>query len=263
MRRLIGAAVLTALLLVPSTVSADTAPFLVATAPDAAGCTGLEVHGYQGLVLTLAPWDGSDGGGNVRCARVGRQFYVPLVGYSRLVFTWQRWECCNGPSPILTTYVWETDGDLDSTHMIRHVYCPGQHGIDVVNRFVLVREVCGLPHRWLASALETDLGPLPGMFPATGGDVDRLQMPLYMRVRQRIAYAASGPDLHNRELWVSDRNFDGQSMTMVDIWPGHRSSNPHGFVSHGTFVTFVADDGHGAALWRTDGTLAGTYKVNH
>jgi ELWxxDGT repeat protein len=146
--------------------------------------------------------------------------------------------------------------------MIRHVYCPGQHGIDVVNDFVLVREVCGTPHRWSASALETDFGPLPGVFPATGGHIDSLQMPLYVRVGQRIAYAASGPGLHNRELWVSDRNFDGQSMTMVDIWPGRGSSNPHGFVSHGSYFTFLANDGQGAALWRTDGTVKGTHKAN-
>ena len=48
-----------------------------------------------------------------------------------------------------------------------------------------------------------------------------------------------------------------------DILPRHSSStNPRNFVSMGGNLYFTADDGiHGEELWRTDGTLGGTYMV--
>jgi len=54
----------------------------------------------------------------------------------------------------------------------------------------------------------------------------------------------------------------GNSGLVKDIYLGSQSSNPHSMVTMGGNLYFVADDGvHGEELWRTDGTLGGTYMV--
>jgi ELWxxDGT repeat protein len=42
-----------------------------------------------------------------------------------------------------------------------------------------------------------------------------------------------------------------------------RSSNPRQFTTMGSITFFIAeDDDHGAELWRTDGTAAGTFLLS-
>lgn len=60
------------------------------------------------------------------------------------------------------------------------------------------------------------------------------------------------------ELWQTD----GTTTALVkDINPGISDSDPNDQVKAGSFVFFSANDGSEAALWRTNGTSAGTKKL--
>jgi ELWxxDGT repeat protein len=265
-RRLIVLAVLAAAVFQATPVAAvDIDPYLVPTAPDANGCTGIEIHGQEGLILTLAAWDGLPNA--VHCAKaVDQQLSVFNALDHRLVFTWRRYEWTSRfySTPTFLSYVWETNGHLAGTKLVTSVTCGGKHPVRFVNETVVVSEVCpgegGCCPGW--SEITTDTGDLPGFQPGAGAAADGARFPLYVTMAgRRIAYAANDPAGNGRELWVSGAPFSG-STTMVDINPGGGSSNPRYLKSHGSYATFTADDGHGRTLWRTDGTVKGTYKVS-
>ncbi|HAS44242.1 MAG TPA: hypothetical protein DCS93_27435 [Microscillaceae bacterium] len=66
----------------------------------------------------------------------------------------------------------------------------------------------------------------------------------------------------NRELWVSDGTAAGTRL-VKDINVGNNnSSNPNNLVEKNGLCFFFANDGSGEALWRSDGTDAGTVKLS-
>ncbi len=66
---------------------------------------------------------------------------------------------------------------------------------------------------------------------------------------------------HGYELYATDGT-PGSARMVKDIKPGLGGSNPTNFVAAGNGVVyFAADDGTGAAVWRSDGTAAGTAKL--
>lgn len=73
----------------------------------------------------------------------------------------------------------------------------------------------------------------------------------------KVVFAGNDPD-RGAEPWVTDGTPAG-TKRLKDIWPGPRSSSPHGFAALGNRVLFWAEDAaHGRELWITDGTEAGT-----
>jgi ELWxxDGT repeat protein len=98
-------------------------------------------------------------------------------------------------------------------------------------------------------------------------------------VTYRIAFGSLGSNLFFRaytpadgeELWKSDGTLDGTVM-LKDLYPGCtqpafggckvNSSNPQGFFAANGFLFFLATDGTGMHLWRTDGTPGQTVRVN-
>jgi ELWxxDGT repeat protein len=85
----------------------------------------------------------------------------------------------------------------------------------------------------------------------------------FMPIGNRVVFDGYGKkgQKGRNELWVSGGTRKSTHL-LVDIRPGYPGSDPTAFVSHGTYVTFIADDGQGRATWRTDGTVKGTHKVN-
>ena len=88
---------------------------------------------------------------------------------------------------------------------------------------------------------------------------------------QYLLFAATGP-YNGRELWyryfiggaLNEGFGDPGELSVIDIIPGMRSSNPSGFTSSGGYlpVLFQAyNEVTGMELWITDGTIAGTMIV--
>lgn len=71
-------------------------------------------------------------------------------------------------------------------------------------------------------------------------------------------------ETHGMELWVSDGTDAGTTL-LKDIYPGINTSSAGwagNFTECGNKLFFIANDGiHGAELWATDGSEAGTYMV--
>jgi len=63
-----------------------------------------------------------------------------------------------------------------------------------------------------------------------------------------------------RELWVSDGTEAG-TVLVKDIRPGGESSDIEQATGFGNLVGFVANDGSGPGLWRSNGTDPGTYRL--
>jgi ELWxxDGT repeat protein len=77
-------------------------------------------------------------------------------------------------------------------------------------------------------------------------------------VGSRVFFAATTA-AHGRELWVSDGSKAG-TYEVADINPAG-DSDPRQLTAMGNRVFFFADDGSGWALWRSDGTAAGTRRL--
>tara|TARA_B100000424_G_scaffold224771_1_gene184737 strand:- start:4406 stop:6553 length:2148 start_codon:yes stop_codon:yes gene_type:complete len=82
------------------------------------------------------------------------------------------------------------------------------------------------------------------------------------RIKVGYDYSSDG-NLAGSEIISRMGECPGNSGLVKDVYLGSGSSNPHSMVSMGGNLYFVADDGvHGQELWRTDGTLGGTYMVS-
>ena len=81
--------------------------------------------------------------------------------------------------------------------------------------------------------------------------------------RIKVGYdISSDENLAGSEIISKVGECPGNSGLVKDVYLGSQSSDPHSMVSMGGNMYFVADDGvHGEELWRTDGTLGGTYMV--
>ena len=88
----------------------------------------------------------------------------------------------------------------------------------------------------------------------------------------RLVFAAEtwSPELLGRELWITDGTAPGTRL-LRDLWPGTlddagdmaASGNPYPFLAlgQGRVIFGASDPAHGAELWTTDGTAAGTVLV--
>jgi ELWxxDGT repeat protein len=128
--------------------------------------------------------------------------------------------------------------------------------------FLTTRDICAGYLAYGPITMTATRGSTDTTFQLPGGGNGGFVYP----VGDRVVYEGvrSQPRTYDSELFVSDGTRAGSHL-LKNIWPGggpSHSSYPSDFKRYGTYVTFTADDGHGRALWRTDGTPAGTYKVS-
>jgi len=218
---------------------------------DADGCRRLVVWKGQRRV-TWIPSHASD------CSRTRRQ--VPV--YGRLYFDWTVDRITGDPDDPTTfrrrTDLWVTDGTARGTVKLttlrdaeggRLDSCEA-HWARAGARAIAAAEWCWKPRSraWVSGAVGIILGsqlvrylPIPRMYD-------------FKLAGRRIV--TTGTDSRGTELWVHDGR-----MVRVDIRPGPLGSNPRRLRDLGTRVRFIANDGSGKAIWRTDGTISGTRKV--
>ncbi|MBL1173643.1 beta strand repeat-containing protein [Pantanalinema sp. GBBB05] len=84
--------------------------------------------------------------------------------------------------------------------------------------------------------------------------------PANLTVIGNTLYFTANDGVNGIELWKTD--LGSNTTTLVsNIRPGIASSTPTNLVNFNGQLFFRADDGSGSALWRSDGTSAGTVKV--
>ncbi|EAY26097.1 Ig-like domain-containing protein [Microscilla marina] len=99
-------------------------------------------------------------------------------------------------------------------------------------------------------------GPLDATIPSNPENLTNINGTLFFTAD---ADFDGGGSSINRELWVSDGT-DAGTMMVLDINPGG-SSNPSNLVEKDGLCYFLADDGAGTALWKSDGTPGNTSKI--
>lgn len=260
MRRLAALLVSVAALMVAPPVSADmpnSGLHLEHGAKNAAGCYSLELWNADTLITTFAARTPPHPELGETCAFTD---YSTLLPNGRFVFTWRYWSVSQDPD-FDTEYIqlWASNGTVDGTERIPT--CGGHLTFEVVDQTLFVSEqFCQTQ-----SVIKATRGTAASTFKLPG--VEAAGVPggfgtLWLRTGKRIVYDA-GLTRHNvnRELYVSDGTRRG-SHRLLDIRPGPEGSNPILVSSDGTIATFTANDGQGRATWVTDGTVAGTHKVN-
>lgn len=166
--------------------------------------------------------------------------------------------------------LWSSDGTPQGTAMVKDI-APGQpaepeYSASNVPAFVvggrlMVRAADGM---WATDGTESGtvlVAPVTlGQDWSLGGNKVG-----FARLGDRVVFA--GTDDAGPEPWVTDGTPAGTSM-LADVKPASAGQfdywhqPPQGFTTSGATVFFFADDGvHGAELWRTDGTGAGTSMV--
>lgn len=161
--------------------------------------------------------------------------------------------------------LWFTYRPFETATLLADVY-PGPTGSDPYS-------VCALlENKTVFSALDPSLGEELFFGSATAREA-RLQMDIYpgpessypywtVLLEDRVIFAATDP-VHGRELWYMDQA--GHVALLADIYSDastNPSSSPSQLTPAGEHLYFVCNDiAHGAELWITDGTDAGTRLV--
>ncbi|MCL4266140.1 MAG: hypothetical protein KJ069_23220 [Anaerolineae bacterium] len=117
---------------------------------------------------------------------------------------------------------------------------------------------------WVTDGTAVGTHMVKNINPYPGGSLD--PGPLHLTVFEGMLYFSADDVAHGRELWKSDGTEAGTIMVKdMNANEFHRgntdASEPYGFVEMNGALYFIADDGSGDGLWKTDGTEAGTVRI--
>lgn len=173
--------------------------------------------------------------------------------------------------------LWKTDGTFDGTSMVQNIADPGSFGSDPLYPVAIDRTVyftaraTGIANEFLGreiwrsdgtsagTTMLKDIAPGPN-------EQDTVVDPNFTKLGDVVIFLARS-DENNYELWRTDGSEEG-TVLVRDIWDGAESSFPDlddrepRFTVFAGEAYFVANDGRGENLWKTDGTSDGTVLVH-
>lgn len=159
--------------------------------------------------------------------------------------------------------LWRSDGTEAGTQMVRDINAVGGNGSNPQSFFVFqnilyFQASVGFDGAELWRSDGTNAGTYrvrdinPGVNSSAPGN--------FFELKQKLFFTADD-GIHGREFWCTDGSSAG-TVLFHDLVAGSWSGTGGAYfdvVSTGTVAFFVGDDGaHGAELWLTDGTVAGT-----
>ncbi|MCU1347178.1 MAG: hypothetical protein JWO56_208, partial [Acidobacteria bacterium] len=210
---------------------------------DAPGIVVRDGIGYfaatDGKTSSLWRSDGTDGGTFALKAGGGD----PILYDNAIVFA-------------STTGLWRTDGTLAGTTQLTMAACSWPTAVGTKLFFIQGGENWVLDSPAATARLVKDINP-------NGSSSDGT--PFRAALNGLLIFTADD-GTHGKELWRSDGTAEG-TLLLKDIRPGSGDAIVTGiseqpFVVLGSRFYFAANDGvHGAELWSTDGTEAGTRMV--
>ncbi|MEZ6121658.1 MAG: hypothetical protein R3C49_00625 [Planctomycetaceae bacterium] len=106
-----------------------------------------------------------------------------------------------------------------------------------------------------AATLVSDFNPGPGGIELSRPD----NAQIYAEVNGLVYLSLATPGFGS-ELWRTDGTSEGTQM-VVDLYPGATGSEPNNFLVADDFLYFTAWDEQGQAVFRTNGTAAGTQRL--
>jgi ELWxxDGT repeat protein len=155
------------------------------------------------------------------------------------------------------TELWSTDGTSQGTRIVADII-PGSAGsspssLSIVNGTLLftARDVDHGVELWTTDGTASGTHRLLDLNPGPNSSTPGARI-LY---KNRMLFTADD-GVSGRELWITDGTASGTRL-LRDLEPGSASSSPTSFVQLGDTVYFYA----AGAIWKTDGTDAGTIKV--
>lgn len=160
--------------------------------------------------------------------------------------------------------LWVTDGTEAGTHLVKDIWPGLESGypsyLTSYNNKLYFAAGASTPNTELYVSDGTDTGTYLLKDINNGSSSG----PREFKVYNNKLYFSADDETHGRELWVTDGSQAGTVM-FRDFYTGTQDGNPHALRLWNNKLYFISGDaawGPNGGLWETDGTSAGTHKIN-